>query len=99
MEEAGDLCFLPSRPSLGKLFSVVDALDLCFSNEEQAAEMLEISSAIESIDTKIICGIEGKATVVISDLWVGDGPVTTCHTTQLASVISKQSPKSLSCGG
>ena len=96
--EDGEACFIPAQRRLGDI-TLPPTARLCFSDEGNAERKLGIASAVAAVDTDKICGIEGHAKIVISDLFVGSGPATDWYTTKLLSVISAGPASEIACGG
>lgn len=96
---SGDLCFLPRAESLRHLLVVPHGAEVCFSNEEQAQYLLGVGAAVSAIDTTSICGMDGKAKILISGLWVGRGDASMWYTTKLVRVLERSRPRLIACGG
>lgn len=97
-DEAGELCFQPDSSSARRTKVVPAESRLCFSNEEQAATLLGATQAAAALDSEKVCGMVGAATIVVSGLWVGDGPATRWYTTCLVKVVKRAPPYFLACG-
>jgi len=97
-DQGGELCFRPDPASLKRLKVVTAHATLCFSNEEHAAKLLDAASAIKEIDTQRVCGLSGWATIVVSGLWVGNGPSTRWYTTRLVRVQKRAPARLIACG-
>jgi hypothetical protein len=93
--EDGELCFVLEQDSQALLPYGVERV--CFTNEAQAERLFRVSSVIERIDNKEICGIRGKGRIIVSGLITGIEDSARWYTTTLRKVLFTTPYTLLSC--